>query len=430
MKILMGTKNPGKIEGARQAFEKYFDNIEIEGIPVSSNVGDQPINEEILQGAKNRVRNLKEYAKENQIEADFYVSSEAGITNLLGEWIDINAVVIEDSKGFQSVGTSQGFPIPDKYIDEIKETELGKVMDKIFSGKELGKGKGGISFLTKDEVSRIDLTRNAFIMALTKHKVLYIALGDLNMKDFVVRLGAMYSGMSFADTTINIGAVYESLSKLLTDGSLEVSINPAGKISGQDIVDYVESRAADFEVVMVDYDSNAKGAASSDDSMYNSFGNLYEKLNELVLGGKLVFIGSQIKVSAWEKEIVDMVDVGESSRKQHTADCIIGIGRIPDCPNHVHAIKLSKNRRGEENVIAYAIRLNNARWKMIPRGVYEQLKGEKEKIEYTEGQIDQMIQAYNAQYKQIQQNTQRIMNNMSGTNQSAGPNYKGTPFKP
>ena len=42
-------------------------------------------------------------------------------------------------------------------------------MDKIFSGKDLGKGKGGISYLTKDEVSRIDLTRNAFIMALTKH---------------------------------------------------------------------------------------------------------------------------------------------------------------------------------------------------------------------------------------------------------------------
>ena len=42
-------------------------------------------------------------------------------------------------------------------------------MDKIFSGKELGKGKGGISFLTKAEISRIDLTRNAFVMALTKH---------------------------------------------------------------------------------------------------------------------------------------------------------------------------------------------------------------------------------------------------------------------
>ena len=123
MKILMGTKNPGKIQGA----------------------------------------------KENQLEPDFYISSEAGITNSLGEWIDINCVVIEDSKGFQSIGTSQGFPIPDKYIEEIKETELGKVMDKLFSGNVLGKGKGGISYLTKDEVSRIDLTKNAFIMALTKH---------------------------------------------------------------------------------------------------------------------------------------------------------------------------------------------------------------------------------------------------------------------
>ena len=168
MKILMGTKNPGKIEGARQAFEKYFDNIEIEGISVESEVGNQPFNEEILQGAKNRIKNLKKYANNNNIKADFYIASEAGITNLLGEWIDINAVVIEDSKGFQSIGTSQGFPIPDKYIEEIKQTELGKVMDRLFRGKELGKGKGGISFLTKDEITRIDLTRNAFIMALTR----------------------------------------------------------------------------------------------------------------------------------------------------------------------------------------------------------------------------------------------------------------------
>ncbi len=169
MKILIGTRNPGKIQGAKEAFEKYFEDIEIEGVSVSSDVEEQPINEEILQGAKNRVKNLKKYAKDNNIEADFYISSEGGITNFLGEWLNVNVVVIEDSNGFQSLGTSQGFPIPDKYIDEIKQTELGKVMDKIFSGKELGKGKGGIGLLTKDKVSRIDLTRNAFIMALTKH---------------------------------------------------------------------------------------------------------------------------------------------------------------------------------------------------------------------------------------------------------------------
>ena len=27
MKILMGTKNPGKIQGAREAFEKYVDAL-------------------------------------------------------------------------------------------------------------------------------------------------------------------------------------------------------------------------------------------------------------------------------------------------------------------------------------------------------------------------------------------------------------------
>ena len=169
MKILMGTKNPGKIEGAKKAFEEYFDNIEIEGISVSSEVSDQPVNEEIFKGAKNRVKNLRKYAKENNIDADFYIASEAGITNLLGDWIDINSAVIESREGLQSVGTSQGFSIPEKYVDEIIETELGKVMDKIFSGEKLGNGKGGISFLTKDVITRINLTKDAFIMALIPH---------------------------------------------------------------------------------------------------------------------------------------------------------------------------------------------------------------------------------------------------------------------
>lgn len=42
-------------------------------------------------------------------------------------------------------------------------------MDRIFNGKELNKGKGGISFLTHNEIDRINLTRNAFVMALISH---------------------------------------------------------------------------------------------------------------------------------------------------------------------------------------------------------------------------------------------------------------------
>ena len=169
MKVLMGTKNPGKIEGAKQAFEEYFDGIEIEGIAVDSDVSNQPFNDEIFKGATNRVKNLKNYAKSNNIEADFYIASEAGIIDLSGEFVSINSAYIEDKAGLKSLGISQGFPVPEKYIEEIKEKELSSVMDKLFEGNRLSDGKGGINFLTKGKVSRIELTKNAFIMALTKY---------------------------------------------------------------------------------------------------------------------------------------------------------------------------------------------------------------------------------------------------------------------
>ena len=169
MKILIGTKNPGKIEGCRKAFERYFDNVEIEGIPVSSDVPDQPFDKEVLNGSRNRVKNVKKYAKDNNIEADFYVAIEGGITTSLGTIIEMNIATVEDNKGIQSVGTSQGFPIPERYMDEIKETDFGRLMDRLLDGNELSKGKGGIGILTKDQVSRIDITENAFIMALTAH---------------------------------------------------------------------------------------------------------------------------------------------------------------------------------------------------------------------------------------------------------------------
>ena len=57
MKVLIATKNQGKVEGAKKALEHYFKDVEIKGIPVESDVPDQPVNKEIYQGAKNRVKN-------------------------------------------------------------------------------------------------------------------------------------------------------------------------------------------------------------------------------------------------------------------------------------------------------------------------------------------------------------------------------------
>ena len=109
MKVLIATKNQGKIEGAKRALQNYFNDIEIQGIPVESNVGEQPVNEEIYIGAKNRVKNLKIYAQENNIKADLYLSIESGINNSLGRWMITNIAIIEDNSNFESYGTSHHF---------------------------------------------------------------------------------------------------------------------------------------------------------------------------------------------------------------------------------------------------------------------------------------------------------------------------------
>lgn len=131
-------------------------------------MGDQPVNLEIYNGARNRVDNSMEYAKENGLEYDYYVAIESGIANVLGRWEIVNIAVIKDKEGYESFGSSAGFPVPEKYVDKIIETDLGCVMDEIFNESELGKGKGGIGMLTKDNISRIELTKDAFIMALTQ----------------------------------------------------------------------------------------------------------------------------------------------------------------------------------------------------------------------------------------------------------------------
>ena len=163
IKILIGSNNKAKIEGAKLAFEKYFSDFEIIGKDISSGVNAQPINDEILLGARNRIKGLKEL---NLKDIDFYISSEAGLVNIGDLYVNINLGVIEDINGYESIGTSQGFMIPKNKVDLVKNKSLGIVMDEICNGVNLNKDKGGIYFLSLGEVNRIQLVRDSFILAL------------------------------------------------------------------------------------------------------------------------------------------------------------------------------------------------------------------------------------------------------------------------
>ncbi len=73
MKILVGSKNPVKLNAVKEAFSLYFENIEIVSISVPSNVSDQPINEETYEGAKNRATELQKINSNKNWNADFFV---------------------------------------------------------------------------------------------------------------------------------------------------------------------------------------------------------------------------------------------------------------------------------------------------------------------------------------------------------------------
>ncbi len=148
MKILIATKNQAKIEGAKRALSRYYSNIEISGITVPSEVSEQPVNQAIYKGAKNRIKNLKLYAKQNNIQADLYLSIESGINNFFNTWTITNVAIISDNNK-ESVGTSPSFPVPQKYVDEIIKTDLNQVMNKIFTeDNERHTKGGGIQLLT------------------------------------------------------------------------------------------------------------------------------------------------------------------------------------------------------------------------------------------------------------------------------------------
>ena len=88
----------------------------------------------------------------------------------MGRWLITNIAVIEDNTGFESYGTSPSFPVPERLVQDVIDTNLSQVMDKVFTKDEERHNKGGgIQLLTHGKISRIDLTQMAFIMALTKY---------------------------------------------------------------------------------------------------------------------------------------------------------------------------------------------------------------------------------------------------------------------
>lgn len=171
MKIIIGSKNPGKIEAVRITFERYFGEAEVIGLECSSNVPEQPLDKQTLDGAKNRIRGAKEIAQKEKLNADFVVAIESGMIELYGNHFIATFAVAEDKNGTLGIGISPCFPVPARYVDDVKTDGLTVVLKKLLGdSKVVPTGHGGITNLTDGHITRIDLGIEALTMATIPHR--------------------------------------------------------------------------------------------------------------------------------------------------------------------------------------------------------------------------------------------------------------------
>jgi inosine/xanthosine triphosphatase len=167
MKVLVGSQNPVKIEAVREAFSKYFDDVEVIGISVASKVPKQPIGDETFEGAKNRALELKRINEEKNLGAEFFVGIEGGIIKLYSKWFAFGGICVIGNKGRVGFGTSPHFELPNDIVKELLNgVELGDVMDRITGDHNTKQKSGAIGFFTKGIIDRRDLYVQGLIVAL------------------------------------------------------------------------------------------------------------------------------------------------------------------------------------------------------------------------------------------------------------------------
>lgn len=380
--------NKNQIEPARQTLRDVVYSVNLQ--KANRLYADRP--EEFVKYVKNI----------NIQSSDLDIFTETDFTK-----IDINSIIAEQAEG--------GAPSTFEWINEC------------FSARAYEFGQLGLIAMPPGVGKSLFMMQESLNFALSGYKVHYLALGDLKMKDFIIRLGAQFTGLPFDEVTKNLGSIYNSMCQAIGD-KLSITILPAGKIT---VDEYIETmKTKDYRILAIDYDAGFKGAHGGEDgSMYKSFGDIYDKLTELTAMGKLVFILSQLKIGAYSQEVLDMSYIAGSSHKVDVVDFIMTRSKGGDRPNpnNLGVSTITKNRRGETNVVDYNIRLQNGRFRSLPKKVYEDIRIIQEKRYFTEADIDLMINNYNIQYEQAKQSMYKPSggNNSPVNNQHKGPSPFG-----
>jgi inosine/xanthosine triphosphatase len=139
--VRVGTANPMKVAAARKAFAKFFRKVKVVGVDVPSAVSAQPISfGEIVKGARERARRAFR-------DCDYSVGIEAGVFKV-GRVFQITMACVFDGSR-EALGAGPFYEVPASLVRKIVKADTGSV-----------------AVVTKGKVTRVEVTRDAIVMAL------------------------------------------------------------------------------------------------------------------------------------------------------------------------------------------------------------------------------------------------------------------------
>lgn len=177
LKVSVGSKNPVKIQAARDGFARMFPDraavLTVEGMAAESGVSAQPFSDaETLQGATQRAI----HAAALLPDADYAIGIEGGIMplgNLTTQEADFLAFawVVVISGGKIGKAKSGAFVLPKEISAHLHAgLELGDADDRVFGQHNSKQHNGSIGLLTDNAITRAELYTPAVIMALIAFK--------------------------------------------------------------------------------------------------------------------------------------------------------------------------------------------------------------------------------------------------------------------
>ena len=181
LRVVVGSRNPVKVEAARLGVQRAFPGAEMEmlAVAVPSGVPDQPMDDgETRRGARGRA----DAAVRAVPEADLWVGMEGGLDQLRTvtyhdpdrdrlfayAWVAIRRRG-PDGHDALRLGESRtaNFELPPRIVELVRGgMELGEADDQVFGRSDSKSEEGAVGLLTRGLVTRAELYAPAVLLAL------------------------------------------------------------------------------------------------------------------------------------------------------------------------------------------------------------------------------------------------------------------------